>query len=103
MGWGTRYKHTGYLSRISKSQIWSKKDEIERRLDLCWREILAYMAATPPEIAKDCAGAEYPYVEFIAAKVAELREDMEEDYSLLTQIKDCIEAEEENPENITEC
>lgn len=103
MGWGTYYKHTGYLSRINKSSIWSKKEELERNIEGYWREILAYMAATPPEYKKyDDGEGEYPYPEFIARKVAEFREYMEEDYRLLAQLEDCIEAESENEENVTE-
>lgn len=103
MGWGTHYKHTGYLSRISKSEIWSKKEELERNIEGYWRQILAYMAATPPAYKKyDIGEGEQPYAEFIANEVAKLREYMEEDYSLLHCIEDCIEAESENEENVTE-
>ena len=51
MAWGTYYKFEGYLSRISKSQLESKLEECQQINDMLWREILAYMAATPPATA----------------------------------------------------
>ena len=44
MGWGTYYKYDGYLSRIGKNEIESKREECESINDMMWREILAYMA-----------------------------------------------------------
>ena len=102
MGWGTYYKHDGYLSRISKSQLEYKRDECMSINDMLWREILAYMASTPPATAKDCEGAEYPYAEFVAMKVKEMRDEIEDNTSLIARIDDCLEAMHENPENVTE-
>lgn len=102
MGWGTYYKHEGYLSRIGKDSLWSKKEELERVNKMLWEEILAYMAATPLEYAKDCEGSEYPYVEFLTFKMREFREEIEDNCYMLARIGDCIEAKEENPENVTE-
>ena len=102
MAWGTYYKFEGYLSRISKSQLGSKLEECQRINDMLWREILAYMAATPPATAKDCEGEEYPYPEYLAMKIRELREEIEENATLMARINDCLEAMRENPENVTE-
>ena len=102
MSWGTYYKYDGYLSRIGKNQIDSKREECQRINDMLWREILAYTAMTPPAIAKDCEGSEYPWAEFIAMKVENLREEIEENIALMTRIDDCNEAMHDNPENVTE-
>ena len=102
MSWGTYYKFEGYLSRISKSQLEYKLEECQRINDMLWREILAYMAATPPATAKDCEGEEYPYPEYLAMKIRELREEIEENATLMARINDCLEAMRENPKNVTE-
>ena len=102
MSWGTYYKHEGYLSHIGKNEIESKLEECQRINDMLWREILAYMAATPPATAKDCEGEEYPYPEYLAMKIRELREEIEENATLMARINDCLEAMRENPENVTE-
>ena len=90
------------MSRISKSQLESKLEECQRINDMLWREILAYMAATPPATAKDCEGEEYPYPEYLAMKIRELREEIEENATLMARINDCLEAMRENPKNVTE-
>ena len=102
MSWGTYYKHSGYLSRIGKNELEYKKEECLRINDLLWHEILAFMAITPPASAKDCEGNEYPYAEYLAMKVRELREEIEENATLMARITDCQEAMFENPENVTE-
>ena len=102
MSWGTYYKFEGYISRISKCQLENKLEECQQINDMLWREILAYMAATPPATAKDCEGAEYPYPEYLAMKIRELREEIEENATLMARLNDCLEAMRENPENVTE-
>ena len=102
MSWGTYYKHEGYLSRISKNEIPSKLEECQEINDMVWREILAYMASTPPATAKTEEGTEYPWQEFIAMKIREMREEIEESVRLMARLDDCAEAMEENPENVME-
>ena len=60
------------------------------------------MASTPPATAKDAEGNEYPWPEFIAMKVRELREEIEDNAGLMARLDDCEEAMKENPENVTE-
>ena len=43
MSWGTYYKHEGYLSRISKSQIDEEIEEHEADNRRIYAEMLAYM------------------------------------------------------------
>lgn len=74
------------FSRIGKKQIDSKREECQRINDMLWREILAYMAMTPPTTAKDCEGSEYPWAEFIAMKVESLREKIEESNMLIARL-----------------
>jgi len=100
MSWGTYYKHKGYLSHICENELDNKYDECKQINDMIWREILSYMASTPPATAKDFEGNEYPWPEFIANKVREFRETIEENNHLMARINDCIEAREDNPENV---
>ena len=102
MSWGTYYKHDGYLSRIGKNEIPGKREECQNINDMLWREILAYMASTPPATAKDEEGSEYPWQEFIAMKVRQMREEIEDNDRLMARLDDCAEAMEDNPENVTE-
>ena len=102
MGWGTYYKYDGYLSRIGKNEIESKREECESINEMMWREILAYMAMTPPAYAKDDEGHEYPWPEFIAMKLRDFRVEIEENARLVARLDDCEEAMRENPDSVTE-
>lgn len=102
MGWGTYYKHEGYLSRIGKDRLWSEKEDLERVNKMLWEEILAYMAATPPAFDNDREGESIPYPEVITLKMREIREEIESNCYMLARINDCIDAMEENPDNVTE-
>lgn len=102
MSWGTSYKFDGYLSHISKNQLESKREESQSINDMLWREILAYMASTPPAYAKSDEGTEYPWQQFIAMEIQRLREEIEENNRLIARIDDCLEAMHDNPENVTE-
>ncbi len=102
MSWGTYYQYNGYLSHIGKNEIYNKREECESVNDMLWREILAYMASTPPAYAKDDQGNEYPWAEFIAMKLRELREGIEDNDMLIARLDACDEALRENPENVTE-
>jgi len=102
MSWGTYYKHEGYLSHIGKNEIERKREECQNINDMLWREILAYMASTPPAMTKDDEGNEYPWPEFIAMKIRELREEIEDNARMMARLDDCEEALEDNPENVTE-
>jgi len=102
MSWGTYYKHNGYLSHIGKNEIESKREDCNFFNDKMWREILAYMAATPPAYAKDDEGNEYPWAEFIAMRLLELRDEIEVNDMLIARLDDCEDAMRENPENVTE-
>ena len=102
MSWGTNYKHEGYLSHIGKHEIESRREECRSINDMMWREILAYMASTPPATMKDDEGNEYPWQEFIAMKVREFRDEIEENARLMARLDDCEETMEEHPEDVTE-
>ena len=102
MSWGTYYKHEGYLSHIGKNEIENKQEECRNINDMLWREILAYMASMPPAMMKSDEGIEYPWPEFIAMKIREMREEIEDNARMMARLDDCIEAMEENPNNVTE-
>ena len=102
MSLGTYYKHEEYLSRISKSQIDEEIGEHEADNRRIYAEMLAYMAMTPPACAKDCEGREYPWAEFIANKMREFQEGIEENCFLLCRLRQCRETLREHPENVEE-
>lgn len=102
MGWGVHYKHSGYLSRLTIASLEDKLEELRKVNDLLWREILAYMASTPPQTAKDSEGSEYPWQEFIAVDVAQKRETIEENMLLIARIEDCLDVLREKPEDVKE-
>ena len=100
MGWGTMYKHTGYLSHVYKHEIDGKYDDCQRINDMIWREILAYMSQTPPAMMTAGEGEEYPWPEFIAMKVNEYRHDLEENIKLMAQIDECRDVMAEHPDDV---
>ena len=102
MSWGTYYKYDGYLSRIGKDQIDEEIDERESDNRRIFAEMLAYMAMTPPAYAKDCEGHEYPWPEYIAAKMRQFQEELQDNCFLLARLHDCREVLREHPENVEE-
>lgn len=102
MGWGTTYKYDGYLSRIHKDDLENKREELVGINDMIWREILAYMAMTPPVMVKDDEGNECPWPEFIAMKIKSMRDELEENEQLIARIDDCIETLHEHPEDVND-
>ena len=101
MGWGVSYKYDGYLSRMSISALESELENYQKMIDLIYRELLAYMAATPQN-EKDCEGAEIPYPEALAIKIAEIRDSLDDYYWWVHHIQDCLEALRENKDNVEE-
>ncbi len=97
MSWGTYYKHEGYLSRISKSQIDEEIEERETDNRRIYAEMLAYMAQTPPAYAKDSEGHEYPWNEFLIQKMREFQEELEENTFLKCRLCQCREVLREHP------
>ena len=99
MGWGTTYKHEGYLNRIYKSQIESKLRECDDNLRSLWNQITIYMAQTPPAW-EDTEYGKRPYAAFLEELIEEIREEMEENIILRYKLQECQEAMDENPENV---
>ena len=102
MSWGTSYNYEGYLAHIGKRDINSKREECKKINDMMWSEILAYMAMTPPAYAIDDEGNEYPWAEFVAMKLREFRDEIEENDMLIARLDDCEEAMHDNPDNVIE-
>ena len=102
MSWGTYYKYDGYLSRIGKHELDLKVEECNETVARIFREILAYMAMTPPVYAKYSNGEEYPWAEQVASLACQYQEELEEAIALRTRIYDCQETLAEHPEEVTE-
>ena len=77
-----------------------KIDECNEEVGRIFREILAYMAMTPPIEAKDCEGNEYPWPEELASLVKRYQDEVEEALVLRTHLLDCKETLDEHPENV---
>ena len=104
MGWGLDYIYKGYINRITEQSIDDVREECKARIELYWREILAYMAATPPAYDEDDEGGKIPMPETLAVKVAELRGSLEEDMYTLMQIDQYYESlEQKEEENGQDC
>lgn len=101
MGWGVSYKYDGYLSRMAICNLEDELEHYKKMVDLIYREMLAYMAATPQN-EKDCEGAEVPYPEALAVKIAEYRDSLEDYYWWIHHIEDCLEAKRENEDSVKE-
>lgn len=95
MGWGTSYTYHGYISRVNESELDDKIEEAKRINDMLWRELLGYMAMTPPTYAESEDGTRYPWPEFLSMKIQSLREEIEDNDRMIARIEDCIEALEE--------
>ena len=65
--------------------------------------MLAYMAQTPPAYAKYDDGEETcPWPEFIASKMDDLKDELEENLFLLCRLRQCQEVLKEHPEDVEE-
>lgn len=101
MGWGTIYKHEGYLSRIHKSRIPDEIDECTKTIHRLWTQIAIYMAQTPPAW-DDSEYGKRPYAAFLEELISEIREELEESVILRYRLQECAEVMEESPEDVTE-
>ena len=102
MSWGTYYNYDGYLSRIGKNELDQKIEECNETVARVFREIIAYMAMTPPTYAKDGDGEEYPWAEYVANQAHQFQEELEEAIALRARLYDCQETLHEYPEKVTE-
>ena len=100
MSWGVSYKYDGYLSHMTTEELEDKLEENKQLVDMIKRELIAYVAATPPAMAKDEDGNEYPHPEFAAMKVNKYWEELFEYMWEIHHIEDCLEALQENPEDV---
>lgn len=102
MSWGVSYQYDGYLIRLTKNELPEKLEDLKDDNDAMWREILAYMASTPPANIKDSEGSEYPFNDFIANHIKYLRDEIERNTALIARIEDCMETMHDHPELVTE-
>lgn len=105
MGWGIKYIYKGYLNKITEDSIDKVREDCKRRIELYWREILAYMATTPQPYFEDEEGNRMPAPEALAVDVQRIRESLEEDMYTLMQIEQYYESieQQEEKENEQEC
>ena len=101
MGWGIDYTYKGYLNKITEDSVDDVREECKRRIELYWREILAYMAATPPYF-EDEEGGRMTTPEVLAVDVQRIRESLEEDMYTLMQIDQYYESIEQQKEDTNE-
>lgn len=99
MSWGVSYKYDGYIYRTHKNQVESRITECKAEIDRLWSEILAYMSATPPDEYSDGDFKE-PSPVYIARRLAEYREELEEQMYMLVRLEQCHSVMQDNPENV---
>ena len=103
MGWGVDYTYRGYISHITKDQLPGELEDCEDRIDLAWRELLAYAQQTPPvyttpETEDDLP---QPWPEFLACKFVQIRKALEEDYGDKFRYRQCLQTIEDHPKDVT--
>ena len=102
MSWGTYYTYEGYLIRLSKNELEEKLEDLKDDNDTIWNELLQYIAATPPEKITDEEGNKGDFIEWMACHIKYLRNQLEQNVSLMARINDCLETMHEHPEKVTE-
>ena len=103
MSWGLDYTYKGRILRMTKDQLFYKKEELEQVNEMLWQEILSYMASTPTPTAKDDDASEgIIWQEYITLKFRELKRSLEENLQELHQINDCIDAMDKDYNNVKE-
>ena len=102
MSWGTYYTYDGYILRVGKNSLEEKLNDLKDDNDTLWNEILQRIAMTPPLSIKDCENNDMDYVDYMSNHIKNLRNQIEENVSLMARINDCLETLHENPENVTE-
>ena len=104
MGWGVDYTYHGYIRNMTKEQLSGELEDCEGRIELAWRELLAYAQQTPPAYTtpEDDEDTPEPWPEFLARKFGQLRRDLEEDYGDSHRYQDCLDTMSEHPEDVTE-
>lgn len=103
MGFGTFFKYDGYIDDIGIDDLEAKLIELQDDNDNMWNEILQYIAATPPITIPDDEGNPMSFIEYMSCHIKYLRNNIEENDRMITQINDCLETKREHPENVKEC
>ena len=103
MGFGTFFKYDGYIDDIGIDDLETKLIELQDDNDTMWNEILQYIAATPPITIPDDEGNPMSFIEYMSCHIKYLRNQIEENDRMITQINDCLETKREHPENVKEC
>lgn len=100
MGCEINYTYEGTLCGCLTTSLEEDKENTQYIIDRVWRELLALAAATPPEQATSEVNTKYPYCEFLAEKLRELREDLEDSYRHLTHIEEVEQVLRESPDKV---
>lgn len=79
-----------------------EKETTQDIIEEAWRKLLALAAATPPEQATSEVGTKYPYCDFLADKLRQLRRELEDQYWHMVHIEECEEVLRTDPDSVTE-
>jgi len=103
MGHYVFYDYKGCLDDMYIDDLESKLIELQDDNDTMWNEILQYISATPPITIPDDEGNPMSFIEYMSGHIKYLRNHIEENDRMITQINDCLETKREHPENVKEC
>lgn len=103
MGHYVFFKYDGCLDDMYIDELETKLIELQDDNDTMWNEILQYISATPPITIPDDEGNPMSFIEYMSGHIKYLRNQIEENDRMITQINDCLETKREHPENVKEC
>lgn len=103
MSWGTYYiKTDGYMSHQSAASAESDASNRNDWLDRLWQRVLILMSASPHTV-KDEDGHSVEWVDYIQREYQNIKEEMDEYYRDLHQLREVAEAHEEKYAVIVYC
>ena len=97
--WGTAYTHEGYIARVHPSRLKDRLDELLDENDSIWDQILVLMASTPKQ---DASGDDLEWPVSLTSAYREYRQQLEDNYRIITDIRNCLDVMAEHPDRVKE-
>ena len=100
MGCEIYYTYEGVICECLTTSLAEDKENTQYAIDRAWRMLMALAAATPPEQATSEVDTKFPYCDFLADKLQEIREELENSYRHLTHIEEVEQVLRESPDKV---